>query len=110
MASREICEIARAMSEVCKSLVLSHRLFASKKARSSSKAQAQNEIKELSTKMAKSNKKRNEYIKEYNKENRVRISLNLSKTKDSDILQAISEENKTDNIQASIKSLIRRGI
>lgn len=51
-------------------------------------------------------KNRNEYIKAYNKENMVRLSLNLSKTKDRDIIQAIDQGNK----QASIKSLIRKGI
>ena len=49
---------------------------------------------------------RNEYFKSYNKEKMVRISLNLSKTKDKDIIQAIAQDNK----QASLKRLIRRGI
>ena len=57
--------------------------------------------------MAKSN--RNEYIKDYNRRERVRISLNLSKDKESDILQAIKDEDQN-NIQASIKALIRRGM
>lgn len=51
-------------------------------------------------------KNRNEYIKAYNKENMVRLSLNLSKTKDRDIIQAIDQGNK----QASLKKLIRIGI
>ena len=57
--------------------------------------------------MAKAN--RNEYIKDYNRRERVRISLNLSKDKESDILQAIKDEDQN-NIQASVKALIRRGM
>ena len=57
--------------------------------------------------MAKNN--RNEYIKDYNRRERVRISLNLSKDKESDILQAIKDEDQN-NIQASVKALIRRGM
>ena len=49
---------------------------------------------------------RNEYFKSYNKEKMVRLSLNLSKTKDRDIIQEIDQNNK----QASIKKLIRKGI
>lgn len=51
------------------------------------------------------------YMKDYNKVNRVRISLNLSKDTDKDILQAIDQaKNKQGNIQAGVKSLIRKGI
>lgn len=50
-----------------------------------------------------------EYYKEYNKKNLTRVSLNLSKTKDKDIIQAIQQESP-DNIQAGVKSLIRRAI
>lgn len=50
-----------------------------------------------------------EYFKQYNKSNLTRISLNLSNTKDQDILQAIKRESP-DNIQAGVKSLIRRAI
>lgn len=49
------------------------------------------------------------YYKNYNKSNLTRISLNLSNTKDKDILQAIKTESP-DNIQAGVKSLIRRAI
>lgn len=52
---------------------------------------------------------RNDYIREYNKEKMVRLSLNLSKDKDKDIIQAIERESKG-NKQAGIKSLIRKGI
>lgn len=52
---------------------------------------------------------RNDYFREYNKEKMVRISLNLSKDKDKDIIQAIELESKG-NKQAGIKSLIRKGI
>lgn len=52
---------------------------------------------------------RNEYIKEYLKDNTVRISLNLNKYSDDDIIQAIEKEIQG-NKQASIKSLIRKGI
>ena len=51
----------------------------------------------------------NNYIKDYNKVNQTRISLNLSNTRDQDILQAIKKESP-DNIQAGVKSLIRRAI
>lgn len=53
--------------------------------------------------------KRNEYIKQYNKEKRVRISLNLSKEYEADIIQAIEQEGKG-NKQRGVKSLIRKGI
>lgn len=52
---------------------------------------------------------RNEYYKAYNKEKMVRVSLNLSKTKDKDIIQAIDREIGG-NKQASIKKLVRKGI
>lgn len=52
---------------------------------------------------------RNDYFREYNKEKMVRLSLNLSKDKDKDIIQAIELESKG-NKQAGIKSLIRKGI
>lgn len=54
-------------------------------------------------------KERNEYIKQYLKSNNVRISLNLSKAKDQDIIQAIEKESQG-NKQAGVKSLIRKGI
>ena len=50
-----------------------------------------------------------EYYKEYNKKNCKRVSLNLSKEKDQDIISAIETEGKG-NIQAGVKSLIRRAI
>jgi hypothetical protein len=50
-----------------------------------------------------------EYYKEYNKKNCKRVSLNLSKEKDQDIIKAIETEGKG-NIQAGVKSLIRRAI
>jgi hypothetical protein len=53
--------------------------------------------------------KRLEYLKEYNKEKRIRISLNLSKEYDPDIIEAIEREGKG-NKQAGVKSLIRKGI
>lgn len=52
---------------------------------------------------------RNEYIKQYNKDKRVRISLNLSKDYESDIIEAIEREGEG-NKQAGIKKLIRKGI
>ena len=52
---------------------------------------------------------RADYIKEYNKQNRVRISLNLSKETEKDIIEAILKEGKG-NKQAGIKKLIRKGI
>ena len=50
-----------------------------------------------------------DYYKEYNKKNCKRVSLNLSKEKDQDILKAIERESP-DNIQAGVKSLISRAI
>ena len=50
-----------------------------------------------------------EYIKQYNKKYTKRVSLNLSKEKDKDIVSAIETEGKG-NIQAGVKSLIRRAI
>ena len=50
-----------------------------------------------------------EYYKEYNKKNCKRVSLNLSKEKDQDIISAIETEGKG-NIQAGVKNLIRRAI
>ena len=50
-----------------------------------------------------------DYLKDYNKEKRVRISLNLSKEYEDDIIQAIEREAKG-NKQLGIKSLIRKGI
>lgn len=52
---------------------------------------------------------RKDYYKDYNKANQKRISLNLSKTRDQDIIRAIEQESP-DNIQAGVKSLIRRAI
>lgn len=49
------------------------------------------------------------YYKDYNRQNQTRISLNLSNSKDKDIIQAINKESP-DNIQAGVKSLIRRAI
>jgi hypothetical protein len=53
--------------------------------------------------------KRLEYLKEYSKEKRIRISLNLSKETENDIIEAIEREGKG-NKQAGVKSLIRKGI
>ena len=50
-----------------------------------------------------------EYYREYNKKNLTRVSLNLSNTRDRDIIKAIEQESP-DNIQAGVKSLIRRAI
>ena len=55
------------------------------------------------------NEKQNKYIQGYIKSHYRRISLNISKTKDKDILEAIAKENES-NIQAAIKSLIRKAI
>lgn len=52
---------------------------------------------------------RKQYIKQYNKERRVRISLNLSKECESDIIKAI-EIVGDGNKQAGVKKLIRLGI
>lgn len=54
-------------------------------------------------------KQRSEYIKTYNREKRVRISLNLSKDTENDIIEAIIREGKG-NKQAGIKKLVRKGI
>ena len=51
----------------------------------------------------------NEYLRQYNKDKRVRISLNLSKDTEQDIIQAIEKESQG-NKQAGVKSLIRKGI
>ena len=50
-----------------------------------------------------------DYFKDYSKKNLKRVSLNLSNTRDKDIIQAIERESP-DNIQAGVKSLIRRAI
>ena len=50
-----------------------------------------------------------DYYREYNKKNLKRISLSLSLAKDQDIIKAIERESP-DNIQAGVKSLIRRAI
>ncbi len=50
-----------------------------------------------------------DYMKEYNKDKRIRISLNLNKEKESDILEAIETEGKG-NKQDGIKRLIRKAI
>lgn len=50
---------------------------------------------------------RREYFREYNKKSRVRISLNLSKDTDRDILESIDKEDPR-NKQAAVKSLIRK--
>jgi len=50
-----------------------------------------------------------QYFKEYGNKYLKRISLNLSKEKDKDIIEAIERE-VPDNIQKSIKSLIRKAI
>ena len=55
------------------------------------------------------NDKQKEYIKAYTKEKRVRISLNLSKDLENDIIEAIDKTGKG-NKQAGIKKLIRKGI
>ena len=54
-------------------------------------------------------KNRNTYIQDYVSSHYKRISLNLSKTKDKDILEAIELEGKG-NIQAGVKSLIRKAL
>ena len=51
----------------------------------------------------------NEYLRQYNKDKRVRISLNLSKETEQYIIQAINQEGKG-NKQAGVKSLIRKGM
>lgn len=52
---------------------------------------------------------RRAYFREYNKKRRVRISLNLNKDTDKDILEAIDKEDPR-NKQAAIKSLLRKVI
>ncbi len=52
---------------------------------------------------------RREYFREYNKKSRVRISLNLNKDTDKDILEVIDKEDPR-NKQAAVKSLIRKSI
>ena len=52
---------------------------------------------------------RREYFREYNKKSRVRISLNLNKDTDKDILDVIDKEDPR-NKQAAVKSLIRKSI
>ena len=52
---------------------------------------------------------RREYFKEYNKRNRVRISLNLNKDTDKDLIEAIEKEDPK-NKQAAIKTLLRKVI
>lgn len=51
----------------------------------------------------------NEYQKKYWREKRVRYSLNLSKTDDRDLINAIDSECKG-NKQKGIKSLMIKGI
>ena len=53
--------------------------------------------------------KQNEYMRQYNKDKRVRISLNLSKETEQDLIQAIEKEG-SGNKQRGVKSLIRKGI
>lgn len=55
------------------------------------------------------NNRYQKYLKDYNKENRVRISLNLSKDNENDIIEAIEKVGKG-NKQAGVKKLIRKGI
>ena len=50
-----------------------------------------------------------DYFKQYNRDNRVRLSLNLNKESDKDIIDAITRANK-ENTQGAIKSLIRAGL
>lgn len=52
---------------------------------------------------------RREYFKEYNRRNRVRISLNLNKDTDKDLIEAIEKEDPK-NKQAAIKTLLRKVI
>lgn len=51
----------------------------------------------------------NKYIYEYNRENIVRISLNLNRKSDSDVIEAI-ERAGSGNKQAGVKVLIRKAI
>lgn len=50
-----------------------------------------------------------QYYREYNKRACKRVSLNLSKDKDQDIITAIEKEGQG-NLQAGVKSLIRKGV
>lgn len=50
-----------------------------------------------------------DYYRQYNKSKLKRISLSLSLTNDQDIIKAIETESNG-NIQAGVKSLIRKGI
>lgn len=52
---------------------------------------------------------RREYFREYNKKSRVRISLNLNKDTDKDLIEAIEKEDPK-NKQAAIKTLLRKVI
>lgn len=54
-------------------------------------------------------KDRGEYHKQYNRDKRIRISLNLSKDTDQDIIEAIDQAG-AGNKQAGIKILIRKAI
>ena len=54
-------------------------------------------------------KSRSDYFKQYNRENRVRISLNFNKHSEKDIIEAIYREDP-ENIGGAIKSLIRKGM
>lgn len=54
-------------------------------------------------------KDRNQYIREYNKEKRVRLSLNLSKEKDKDIISALDQVGDRKK-QSEILRLIRKGL
>jgi hypothetical protein len=51
----------------------------------------------------------NKYIYKYNKENIARISLNLNRKSDSDVIEAI-ERAGSGNKQAGVKALIRKAI
>ena len=53
--------------------------------------------------------RRNKYQKEYNRANRIRISLNFDKEKDKDVIKAIEEEYP-ENKQKAVKAIIRRAI
>lgn len=52
---------------------------------------------------------RNDYIRQYTNDHYKRLSLNLHKENDKDIIRAIEQEIKG-NTQASIKSLIRKAL
>lgn len=54
-------------------------------------------------------KSRSDYFKQYNRENRVRISLNFNKHSEKDIIEAIDREDP-ENRGGAIKSLIRKGM